>query len=355
MKNYLIGIFIALFCLTACKKDPPKPPTPDAYSNGVLVLNEGLFQQNNSSISWYSKGESKSFQQVFLTENERGLGDTANDFELYEINGKKYIIVAVDVSSQLEIIEAATLKSVAQIPVFDGTDAREPREIVVVGQVACVANFDGSVAIVDLVNNQITAYWEAGLNPDGIAHYGNDLFVVNSGGLNSPDYDSTLSVFDLETQSFKGNITTAINCSQVQITEEGQLYLLSRGNYSDVDPSLQRLDVTKEAIEVEQVFDLPISSFEIHNDWLYYHNTDLKAICRINLDGEDMPEAGAFIDVSEFETFYGIQIDPLTGDIYCFDARGYVNSAIVKCYSKEGNFKYEFTAALNPAKLIFLP
>jgi DNA-binding beta-propeller fold protein YncE len=180
--NYLIAIF-GLLLLVGCNKNKPLPPAvPDRYENGILVLNEGLFEQNNASITFYNGTEV--YQQVFKSENNRGLGDTANDFEAYELNGERYVIVAVDISSQLEIFSQTTLKSVAQIPLFDAEgNAREPRLVKVVGDKAYSCNFDGTIAVINLHSFQVVDLISVGANPDGMAISNDKLFISNSGGL----------------------------------------------------------------------------------------------------------------------------------------------------------------------------
>ena len=45
----LIGIVLLFF---SCKKEKPDPEVVATLDNGMLELWEGLFQQNNASLSW---------------------------------------------------------------------------------------------------------------------------------------------------------------------------------------------------------------------------------------------------------------------------------------------------------------
>jgi hypothetical protein len=55
LKN-LFFVLILSAIVVSCKKKPVQPTeettSPTTLSNGILVLNEGLFQQNNASLSW---------------------------------------------------------------------------------------------------------------------------------------------------------------------------------------------------------------------------------------------------------------------------------------------------------------
>lgn len=338
-----------------CKKDdPPLPPEEleGAYENGLVILNEGLFQQNNASLSFYSFANQQTYTQAFVAANGRGLGDTANDFEKYTLNGVDYIIIAVDISSQLEIVEAATLKSVAQIPLFNGAQAREPRRIKVYNNKAFICNFDGTVVVIDLVNYSVVQTISVGANPDGLVTVGNKLFVSNSGGLNYPVYDSTITVINMDSYAVETNFIARINSSAMVVDVQDEIYLLSSGNYGSIPPALVRINSTTNS--VLQTFDIPISAMTLIGDWIYYYDQNQKGIFRLNTTTEIL-ENVMVIDCSTYETFFGIQFIADNSLIYCVDAKGYVNTAVIKAYDTSGNFQYQFTAELNPKNIIYNP
>lgn len=348
-----IFIFCSILVLFAsCKKDDrPLPPVASAnYTNGLVVLNEGLYQQNNSSICFYSFDNNQVFTQAFFTENGRGLGDTANDFEKYTLDGKEYIIIAVDISSQIEIVEANTLKSVAQIPLFDGANAREPRRIEVYGYAAFVCSFDGTVSVIDLTSYEVVKTIQVGANPDGMVQVGNELFVSNSGGLNFPVYDSTISVIDMTTRAVTHTIDTRINCTKMIVDSENEVYILSNGNYSSIESALIRVDAQSHTVIEEKEW--PITSMTQASDWIYYYDGDLKAVRKFNMLTEEF-DSGIVIDCNSFETFSGMQFVQELNLIFCFDANGYVNSSIVRAYNLSGVLQYEFSTELNTKKIIF--
>ncbi len=350
MKNLGI-ILIVCFTLLACKKDPPvAPETPEEFENGLIVLNEGLFQQNNAGLSYYSNVESTVYQQVFFNTNKRGLGDTANDMVKYSLSGNEYIIIAVDVSSQIEIVEANTLKSVAQIPLFDGGLAKEPRRVIVNSNKAYICNYDGTVSIIDLYTYEIISTLNVGANPDGMVIIDNLLYVSNSGGLNYPMYDSSITIINMDSEQVTGDIETRINSSKMLVDADDEIYLLSTGNYADINPALLRID--SQTNSVIETFDIPITDMAIYDDWIYYYDSSLKQISRMNTLDESF-DLNPVIDCSGFETFYKIIINGSTAEVFLIDAKSYVSSSIVSCYDISGNFKYEFTAGLNASNIVF--
>lgn len=341
---------LLLVLLVSCKKKPLPPDTVHNFTNGVLVLNEGLYLQNNASLTWFSKSENKTYQQVFKQVNDRNLGDTANDFELFELNGKTYIIIAVDVSSQLEIIDATSMASVIQIPSFYGPVARQPRRVGVKDDVAYIANYEGTVSVLDLVSLSINKTITVGANPDGL-YLGEDLvYVTNSGGLNPPNYDSTISVISMTSHNVIQTIITEMNCVDIIGDSQFDLYFLSKGNYVDVPPNLIRLNtLTNEMVS----YDIPVRAMSYCNDCVYFYREDDQSIWRMNLLTEEIDDL-PIIDCSSYETFYDLQVDPDNDLIYTIDANGYVNSSVIRAYDLSGNFQFSFTAGLNATEFIFL-
>lgn len=351
MKKYILIILIPLF-IWSCKKDKPTPEstTNSAYSNGVLCMNEGLFQQNNATLTYYDLDSNKVNNNIFQSINGRGLGDTANDMIEYTYNGKNYIAIAIDISSQIEIIEAETFKSVQQIPMFNGTNSKEPRSLQFYNDKLYSINFDGTVSVIDLSTYTMTSQITCGLNPERAEIVNGKMYVVNSGGLNYPTYDSTITVIDLATNSIETTIETAINCAQITKDEQGDLYVVSRGNYSNITPQLIKINSSTNT--VDQTYAISLTETTYYNNMLYYFDENDNGIHQFNTVSESI-EPGVFIDCSSFQNLYGIKIDIEEQLIYLVDANGYTNSSIIKCYDMNGTYKYEFNGGLNTGELIF--
>ena len=336
--------------MTSCKKDPKPEPLSADFENGILCLNEGLFQQNNATLSFYSKDSLKTTSNIFSSINGRGLGDTANDMIFYFYLGKPYIAIAVDVSSQVEILDALTLKSVKQIPIFNGTTAREPRALTYYNNFLYSINFDGTVSQIDLSNNTIIKTIQCGQNPDDAEIVNDKLYVVNSGGLNYPIYDSTITVIDLTSNSVSTTFQTAINCSGIIKDTENELYVISRGDYNSIQPKL--LKINPSTNQVSDSYAIELTAMTFYNDFIYLYNQTDQGIHKFNTI-TDTYDSNVLIDCSGFQNLYSLEIDANSGLIYVSDANGYTVSSTVKCYDLNGNFKYEFTSGLNTRKLLF--
>lgn len=345
-----LTLLLIVFVVISCKKDPIPEVVNSQFKNGILCMNEGLFQQNNATLSYYDLDSNKSILNQFSIVNGRGLGDTANDMIEYSYIGESYIAIAVDVSSQIEIINSTTLKSVKQIPIFNGNSSREPRSVKYYNNYLYSINFDGTVCKIDLSTFTITSTLTCGLNPERAIIINNKMYVVNSGGLNSPDYDNTISVIELSNFTLLTTFDTDINCSSIIKDNQDDIYVVSRGNYSTIQPKLLRINSTNSALE--QSYTIDIGTMTYYNDNIYYYDNSDQGIHLFNTL-TDNATPSILIDCSGFQNVFGIYIDESKQLIYLVDANGYTNSSIIRCYTLQGVFQYEFTSGLNTGQLLF--
>lgn len=335
----------------ACKKKPIEGPSNKGdYQNGILALNEGLFEQNNASISFYSFAQKTVFSQVFKAVNNRGLGDTANDFTPFKFGGLDYIAVVIDVSSKVEFIERYTLKSVGELSLMNGVNAREPRRIIIHGNYAYVCNLDGTLAIINLIDFSVMSLLNVGQNPDAMVVVGNELFIANSGGLNYPIYDSTITVLNLSSNLIVDTFKSRINGGTMIVDAQGEIYQVSNGNYDDIPSALLRIDAGSR--NVISIIEKQIFSIVKWGDWLYYYDYSKKGIFRMNMLTEVFEDL-KIIDLSGYITFSGFTIDKDANLIYCFDANNYVSTSTISAYSINGNYQMSFQGGLNTNSLIF--
>lgn len=327
----------------------------DATTSKVVVLNEGLFNMNNSTLALFTPATQKIDYNIFKSVNHRGLGDTANDMKRY---GSKIYIV-VNVSSQIEIIDTATFKSVKQIGMFNEENiARQPRYIVFHEDKAYVSCFDGYVARIDTTTLEIDGMVKCGRNPDNLAIANNKLYVSNSGGLDNPDYDTTVSVIDLATFSEIKKIEVGSNPGSIASDSEGDIYVITRGDYNDTDYALHKID--SEIDEKTQTFkDIHPLNLIINNDIAYMYSYDFNSqtqwIKSFDCLRDEIIKENFITDDTILETPFGIEIDNTNGDLYICEAYNFVNWGDVLCFDKDGKLKFRLTEiGLNPNNIILL-
>lgn len=323
-------------------------------TSSIYVLSEGLFNMNNSTLAMYNFSTKEVFTDYFSTINKRGLGDTAGDMALY---GSK-IYVMVNVSSQIEVIDVNTGKSLKQIPMFDENGGeRQPRHVDFYQGKAYICSFDGTVAKLDTTTLNIEAFVKVGLNPDGICVANNKLYVSNSGGLNYPNYGNTVSVIDISTFKEIKKIPVGLNPDIIRADNEGDVYLVSRGDYGANGYKFQRINSTTDSM-VDSFDEINALNFTIHNDTAYIYNYDFaKAASWIKVfdcKQEKIISDKFITDETVIQTPYAIDVNPTNGDVYIADACQYTVWGDVICFDRTGKFKFRIKEiGLNPNKIIF--
>lgn len=358
MLRLITILTLAALLFTSCNDmhDKPRPvPPTDTSLNRIVVLCEGLFQMNNSALATYNPKDGTLEYDVFKKGNKRGLGDTANDMKMYD--GKLFIIV--NVSSQLEIIDTATFQSVKQIPFFNEEGvARQPRFIEFHEGNAYISCFDGYVARLDLNTLEITGWVKCGRNPDNIAVASGKLYVSNSGGLDNPNYDTTVSVIDLETFTEKTRIEVGPNPGSIAADSEGDIYVVTRGDYQDIDYALHKIDT-----EIDQMIhtfaDLKPLNITVFNDIAYMYSYDYKTdqqwIKTFDCLTDCVISDSFITDDTEIQTPFGIDVDTTNGDVYITEAYNYVNWGDVLCFDRNGKLRFRINEiGLNPNTTIVL-
>lgn len=345
----LISLILIVLTFVSCKKDVIEDPVNTDLHDGILVLCEGLFQQNNASISWVNTIDNSTENQFFEKNTNRGLGDTGNDMIRY--GGKIYI--AVNVSSTMEIMSAKDFSSIKQISMVQGGISKQPRNMVAYGGKVYITCFDGFVDVLDTSSLTIASRIPVGLNPDGLAISGSKLFVGNSGGLNTPLMDSTVSIIDLTTDQEIDRITVGMNPGSITVDQSGEVYVVTRGNYSNVPSRMNRIDANTHAVLEQFPFDAGGITRMGQNILITYYdyNTQQATVALFDASTELMINAN-YLDLSSVTTPYRVQYSSGNNRIYVMDAMNYVNAGYVREFNASGSLVKSHQVGLNPTKLI---
>lgn len=392
--NLLVIATITSILLTGCRKDdvilppeeeqlppqeettPPEEETPPPEEetppetvttiSGFYLLNEGNMNMNKASLDYYDYKTGKYQRNIYGQANPDatlGLGDVGNDIGIY---GTKLYTV-INASNKLEIMDVATTKRLGVI------DIKNCRYITFANGKAYVSAYDGEIALgqnspngfvaeIDTTELTITKKVEVGRQPEELDVVENKLYVANSGGYSPPNYETTVSVIDLNSFEVINKIEVAPNLHRLRATESGDLYVSSRGDYFDNPSQLFVID-TKEQ-KVKNMFDIPTSNLTIVDDIAYiigsafsyetfeweigYKMIDTKKGELI--EGSFLPESVS----DEIEMPYGIAVDPMSKDVYITDARDYVSPGTLYCIDKNGALKFDVTTGDIPAHFAFV-
>ncbi|MFR9166395.1 MAG: YncE family protein [Dysgonomonas sp.] len=363
------------FSLQSCREDQViigsvegqvTDPVHGGSIAGFYHLNEGNMGMNKASIDYFDYSTGIYAVNIYPERNPnvvKELGDVGNDIQIY--GGKLYAVI--NASNKVEVMDVCTTKRIKLI------DIPNCRYIVFNEGKAYVSSYAGPIAIdpntplgvvleIDTATLETTRRAVVGYQPEEMVIRGNKLYVANSGGYRVPNYERTISVIDLDTFKEKEKIDVAINLHRMQIDKRGDIYVSSRGDYTNTGSKLYVIDT--ETDKMKQELDIPVSNMTMVGDSLYYigvsysHNTGKNTTSYGILDTRtkrvisdkiitDGTDKGIIIP-------YGIAVQPETKEIYISDAQNYIVSGYVYCFTPEGKLKWKVMAGNIPGHFAFV-
>ncbi|MFB5944210.1 YncE family protein [Albibacterium profundi] len=375
-KTTCIIVFFMAFLLIgqSCKKDHQPLPSekeevedadPDASIKGFYLLNEGNMNMNKASLDYMDLQAGEYHRNIYNEINPeitKGLGDVGNDMAVY--GSKLYIIV--NNSNKVEVLDKYTAKRIGQIDIINCRYITfgNGRAYVsaYLGSVGDPNAPNGMVAEIDTASLEITRRVEVGRQPEELAIVGERLYVANSGGYSPPNYESTISVIDLESFEEVKRIEVAPNLHRLKADSYGDLYVTSRGDYYETPSKIYVIDTGTESVKKE--FEIAASQLLIDDDIAYIYSTEWSYITgeneigyhMLDVKNEELLDRSFITDGTEQEITlpYGIAVNPETKDVYVTDAKDYVSPGTIYCFDKDGKLKWSTTTGDIPAHFAFI-
>ena len=375
-------VFLLIVCLVAgCREDEVVVPTeydilPVELSDGtgvvgIYLLNEGNMGSNKCSLDYLDYVQGYYVRNLYAERNPhvvKELGDVGNDIQVY--GSKLYVVV--NCSNKMEVLDAATGIRLGQVDIPNCRYVRFYRGHAYVSsyvgpvQINNPDAVQGAVYKVDTLTLDIVDKCTVGYQPDELEVLGQYLYVANSGGYMAPNYDYTVSVIELEGFKQVEKIPVSINLHRIKADNDGKLWVTSRGDYQDIHSNLYVLEKKRgrNEMEVTDTLNIPCSNFCISGDSLYYYSTEWNNYTQsntitygiINTKTKEKVSDSFIKDGTEADITipYGIMIHPDTGDIFVTDAKNYVSSGVLHCYSKDGYKKWSVRTGDIPAHMCFV-
>jgi len=346
--NFLLIVLALSAVLTAChKNNDTAPAVVYPINKGLFVVNQGNYNSNNSTMSYYDNASQTVTADIFSSINGAKLGDTGNDVEIY--GSKTYIVV--NVSSTVEVINTRTGKSIKQLSFKTATGApSQTRWITFYKGNAFVTSYDNKVSVIDTASLTVTKPIAVGANPEQMAIANGKLYVANSGGLQAT-FSNTVSVIDLSTLAVIKTINVGTNPLSVAASSYGDVYVTAQGDYGNILPSLTIINSTTDVAAAPVNTDIAYGSpFVISGDIAYYFGGDNK-VKTYNVKTKTAASASFVTDATTFTAPYALTVDDATGEVFVGDAKNYVTNGSVTALDKTGKKEYAFTVGLIPGKI----
>ena len=330
-----------------------EPEVNPADNLTLLVLNRGNYQSNNASLNQIDLATGDNVD-IYQTANGNGLGDAAQDIWADE----SYYYVTVTNSNRIVKLDH-TGKLLAEANPTDSVGGPvNPRSMVLNGGKLYVTYFyNHAVGVLDAETMQEEKRIPVGRYPEGITMANNKLYVANSGGNDYPNYGNTVSVIDLGTETVSDTIEVVINPTIVKADSEGDVYVISMGDYGDTKNILQRIDAeTQEVDTLGNGTLITIANDKIYSIYAQYGSTSADMHFEVYNALTEQKESDNFIaDGTTFTSPNSLDIDPTTGAIaICNYVYGETNTLYL--FSSDGNQLVEpiDTKGYDSYKVLFL-
>ncbi|WP_179336255.1 YncE family protein [Winogradskyella costae] len=313
------------------------------YSNGVFILNEGLFGTNTASVSHIDASGTLE-NNIFTTQNpSMTLGDTGQGMGFYG----DFAYVILHYSDEIKVMNSTTFAFSASI-----TDQMElPRNIAFYDGNGYVTNWgdpfdttDDFVAVIDLTTNNVTETISVAEGPEEIVQKDGKLFVAHQGGYG---YGNSISVIDIATSTVE-SITVGDVPSTIKVDDD-YLYVLASGKQAwtgdETLGSIHKIDLSD--FQNHVTIDFQTSE---HPSFLAVDATDLYYVLNNNIykmasTDTTLPTV-AFNSSNNAQLSYGF--DKIDDKLYLLDAIDYVSSGKVFVYDESGSLLTEYTVGPLP-------
>ena len=344
----VFGILFLFPLFFSCGKEE----TSGKYTDGVFIANEGGFESNNGSVSFYSYNADSVYNDIFFDVNHRSLGDVVQSVTIHD--GKVYIVV--NNSNKIEIADRQTFKENGVI-----TGLSSPRYLAAFEKMAFVSCWgDNTVKIINLETNSIVESIPVGAGPDKMCIVNNKLYVANTGGWAT---DSLISVIDIATYELIKNISVKYSPYDMVIDNENNIWALCYGKviYDTEDPYPIIEESPSKIYKIDTESDEPVLEIVLFDDQHPWHleisndgelffggGYSFQGIYHLAIESEDVTRTQIISDY-----VYGFNIDPGTNIFFIMLAPTFTEPGMLKRYSKEGELLGTYDCGIGPKSAAF--
>lgn len=342
--------------LLACKKDKPNScctlPATDT-TRQVLVVCEGSLGNGNGALTLYLPNKDSVYEDVYKAVNGQSLGDV---FQSITPIGNNYFL-CINNSDKILVINKTdwTLQSTISIP--------KPRYILPVSEHKAYVSslFSNKLYAIDPGTLQTTdTVVMPYQNTEGLtlSADGNKVLVCIWDTANNHLYSVDIATnTSIQTTALAGYAP-----QECFYDKNGMLWVLSGNATKKKDAALTRIDPSTG--NVLQTYQFPAGADVIRpvtnlaKDSIYFievnynGGTQYNGIYRMSINDAILP-AQAFVQAAAYQYFWGLSIDPLSGNIYLADPKGFVQKGSVYIYRPDGTKIGEFKTGVGPGHFYF--
>jgi hypothetical protein len=345
----------SVFLMTSCSNEDDvviAKPEPNAFENGIFILNEGSSGQG--SVSFLSNDLNSFTQNAYTAANPGDLmGKYAQSIFFNEDNA--YIIS--NGSNKINVVNKKTLKLVAKIE----TGLIVPRYGVVNNSKAYVTNAnsysfanpttgntDDFLSVINLTTNTIEATVPLNATADKLVFDNGKIYIIDAYNNNR------ILVFNTANNSLEAPINIGLGANSLEVSN-GFLYVLRSPSTFPISTPSQLVKVNL-STRLFTTLDFPAiqtdaKNLDIENSKLYY--TIGTSVYAMNLTDTVAPTTSIFsyTSTSQYGQMYGFAVKG--NRVYIADGGNFSENSKAYVYSLTGTLLKEATVGVGPNGFYF--
>ncbi len=317
------------FFIISCESDDNgiQTITPRGdYDDGILVSNEGPFNNGTGTVSYISEDLSSINDAIYKSVNNEDLGNIVQSMHLVE--DKAYIVA--NVSNTVNVANRYTFEKLATIT----GGLSNPRYFLEVNGKGYVTNWgdtgddtDDYIAIINLETNMVEGNIPVVLGPERLLANGETIYVAHKGAFGQ---NNKVSVINTTSNTVTTTISVGDVPNSMQFDASGNLWVLCSGKPSfsgeETAGVLVKLNTGSNEVDTTMTFettDHP-SQLGIEENTLYYYLGG--SVFSLSTTANSLPVDSDFDEL----TFYSMTINK--GRLYGTDAKDFASKGSLSIY-----------------------
>lgn len=345
-KIRFLFIMALLIVIVSCEESEKE--NKKHFTNGVFISNEGNFSSNNGSVSFFDPDSNKITNEIFNKINGTYPGDVVQSVGIGD--GKLFIVA--NNSEAVQVAKLGTMDFLGEIR------ASYPRYFLYGGNskgYLTNGQFPGEVLVINTSTYTVEKSIPAGTSPENLVINGNRLIVANG----KWGMDTTITVIDMNNEEVIQTVPVGDGPTDLAVDKNGDIWVLCQGivTYNDdfsaiiyeSDSRLIKLDGLNYTKKWTAVVG---QKGDYYNPWLLASDKEAGIVYFSEIDGVYSVDVSqpAIADqpfISDLN-LYGLEVDPATGNVFCFESTGFTTAGKVLVYSSKGEKLFEGETGIAP-------
>ncbi|MCE5321287.1 MAG: hypothetical protein LLF93_09350 [Bacteroidales bacterium] len=355
-KCFLRLAFAALLLLplASCTKEDPIPEV--TFDKKVLIINQGNYSEQSASISLFDENTMQITNRIYESANGISIGATIVSGV---VSPDKEAYLVCNNPDKIEIIEASTGK--LKSTVTEGLES--PRNVLIAGEMFFVSNWgynhivndagwwefnESYISVYDTKTKTLMKKFLVGTDAEGMALYGNRLFVAVKEGI---------KVIDISNASF-----STVSVIRAPGFTGGAKHIAFDKNYnlwvSFPDKGLVQIDPV--SLAVVGTVTVPVDGMDGFiiadktGQKIYTYQTKFNA----NYQPEEASIYSVDVTTKTYTKFfagtyfYGVGASPSTGNLFTAEV-SFTSNSLLKVVGTDGILKTSASAGIGTCRYLF--